>query len=276
MSTVLEITKTVREEIVTRFNAILGEFVRKLILTYPGDELALKTVYNKLLLAMSASKSIVISKYIEFGHQYHALIEARDDSLFLEHAASIPVFDGVDMKENWNVTPVDTKIAIWSYMETLHRLSTSYERVDYKGDVDVITESMNKMASLSSDMLDDFKSKHNRAPTENDDVSEYSVEVADRLGLDLSCLADLDVSAIENQIDGMELPGELGKQMTKQGTKKMTKFVVQQLQNLKNRQARHAKINKARHTNVDRDESNCKWVDSVGMGLIKNITCEHK
>jgi len=249
--TATEMTIAVRGEIVNRFNTLLGEFIRKLIQTYPDDAVALKTMYNKLLLAMAADPSLVIGKYIEFGREYGALIDAQDEALFLAHAESIPGFEQVHMLANWTVTPADTKAAVWSYISTLHRLSQSYAKTDLGAGSNAMAEAMPaamaEVFSASTALLEEFQAKEGRMPTEQDDMSDYSCAVADKLGVDLDCLKDLDVAAIEGEIANMQLPGELGKQLGQGGTKKMTKFIMRQLQNLKTKQARRSKIQSLRH-----------------------------
>lgn len=266
-STTKSLTSDVKGKIASSFNTMAGQFLCKMIKTYPNSSGPLKSAYKKLLFAIKASKTFVIQIFIEEIKQFEQLVRTKDDKMFLDNNDQLGMFSGVDMAANWKSSPQETKDAIWSYMNTLLNISTSYKSIDFslsspsdgnEDDAEVdpsqlltketLAELMNSdmvksAVESSQELLDEFKKKNgNREPTMNDDMSAASLELADKLGVDMSCLSELDLNSMESEIANVDLGAALGQKINKQQSKQVTGFVMKQLKQMKARQRLRSKL----------------------------------
>lgn len=245
MAAIAEVNVSIKAQLADKFNVLIGEFVRKLISTFPANELHLKTVYNKLLLPIAITPTVPIEQFFAVIQPFNNLIEGKASEFFTTHASSISMFADMDMKSNWDASPEDTREAIWSYMNALLALAKTYTNVDVlvcKDVTNVAGIPVSDVSDMSSKMTKNFKSRHNREPNANDDVSEYSIQAAKDLGFELDDLSNIDLSTVEQQICNMELPMAGGKKINKREVKKINAFVMRQLKNLQRRQRLQKKL----------------------------------
>jgi hypothetical protein len=238
------VNKIMKEEVADQFNSLVGQFQRKLIGTYPDSATPLKGLYAKILMAFAADKTIVVNKFSVFIQPYKAHIQTKSDEFFDKHASSIPLFDGIDMKSNWSATPPETKRAIWSYMTALLELSESYVNCDFAFTGSTGGLDIKKVMQTTQSVLSDFQKTHDRAPSTDDELSEYSLSVAKKLGLDLSSLDRINLREVEKSISKPEFMQSLGltKKMKKPQIKGLIAFVVKQLRAVQKKQKLKARL----------------------------------
>ena len=63
MENISKVEEMMKTQLVNRFNALICEFLQKLIETYPHNEIGLKTMTNSLQLAILVSPSVIFSEF---------------------------------------------------------------------------------------------------------------------------------------------------------------------------------------------------------------------
>jgi hypothetical protein len=224
-----KIHSVMKNEVVIQFNSLLGKLLRNLMTTYPKDKVAFRTIYNKALLAMNLKVDVLILAYWLKMNPVSKLFFS--DSMFETHSLDLDLFEGVDMKANWNVTPDETKTAIWSYIKSLFDLSVSYRNIDTL-DLDKTGKKVSTIMNKLQEKVQDLKKKK---PQSSDDISEYSEMVAKELGVDLGQIANMNIDLLEKQIKNMSFDSIAGAKLNKQTTQKLAATVIQQLKNMQRR-----------------------------------------
>jgi hypothetical protein len=227
MSTTKEINEYAKEKVVTRFNSLLGEFMRKLIATFPDDAIELKACYTKILIPVAIDKTSVIVIFECSIKPYSALIEQKSDDFFTSDTSPLEMFDNIDMKRNWKASSPATKNAIWSYIQSLSTLASTYHNFG---------NALDSVPDLGKQMLNDFKEKYNRAPTADDDISEFSAKIAKELGLELDCLSTINMRQIEKKLRQIDVGAIVGVKLNKVTKNKLVMFVMKQFRHLQRRQ----------------------------------------
>ena len=225
----------IKDELATKFNVLLGEFVRKLMTTFPDNKFQLKVIYNKLLVPIATMPCMPIEQFYVVIAPLTELITSKSDAFFTDEAAQLSMFAGVDMRKNWEASPLTTREAIWSYMNALLQLAQSYDSV--------AATSASSFSYVTRKMTQEFKSKNNnRTPTDEDDISEYAMQLCDGLGIDLGDIANTDLHELTKQMKDVDLSSIVGRRVSKQEMKRMTASVITQLQKLQARHRRRAKL----------------------------------
>jgi hypothetical protein len=234
-----QITTTIKSELAKKFNHNVGEFVRKLITTYPADILEFKVIYNKILIAIAAAPEMMIQKYAQFlgdnaNEDMSKMIKSTDNAFFAYHASKLTIFDGLDMTSNWEASPDSVRQAIWSYMILLTNIAESYTAISNQNMMPDASEAIAHAVALSTDMLKEFGSKHNRKPNCDDDISHYAERLASEMGVDMSLIDNLDLS---NLATGMgahmkEFSKHFDKEISTAEGDKIAAFMGKQLENL--------------------------------------------
>ena len=228
MASVQEI---VRKGMIANFNKLLGEFMRKLIATYPQDADAFKVGYGKILLAQTVGKEeTIIEAVAEKLEEMGPLVDGHDDKLFnSENSAQLTVFGDVDMARNWEASPENVKKAMWGYLDTISKLARGYS--DPKPFVD---PSRYTKCAGSANVLDKIGREIERV-RQGSRVSIATdtviAKVAANMGIDLSCLENIDLD-------------QLGKDMLqflpvdhKEAGRSVTSEIIEQLRILQTQQS---------------------------------------
>lgn len=230
MSTAKEINEYAKHKLACKFNSVMGEFMRKLIVTFPDDAVEMKACYTKVLIPIAIDKTSVIEVFQAKIKPYSTIIEQKGDEFFTSHTSTLSIFNNIDMKRNWEASSSTTKNAIWSYIQSLNTLASTYRN---SGDA---METVMDAPGIGGQMLRDFESKYNRSPTVNDDISEFSSKIAIQLGINLDRLGDVNMRQLEQKIRKIDINAVLGVKMDKMARNKLVLFVVKQLRNLQRRQ----------------------------------------
>jgi hypothetical protein len=194
----------VRDGVAVNFNNVLGEFMRKLMTTFPGDEAAFKFIYNKMLLAITADKTIVVSEMAKELDTHGPRIKAKDEQLFAKSSniTQLPVFSDVDMCRNWQACSADTKEAMWGYLNVLVDLCTAYQTAGgisndarYDQEMADVASAMPELTEMAERMQHAIRrtqsaSSSSSAPASG---SAFITQVAKDIGIDLSWLAKVDL-----------------------------------------------------------------------------------
>jgi hypothetical protein len=243
------IQDAIASELAGEFNSKLGEFIRKLIRSFPDSEAKLRTVYNQVRVAMQLDKHVPIAKFASAIVPCTALIEGKDESFFTNVAPTMPHLDGLDLPSLWKAASENTRLVIWDYVTLLQRIASShascFEKKTQQEVSAAVIQQVQQMAQLSDSMVQDFQADHHRAPTAQDDLSLYSYKVAEQLGLDLGALDKINLRDVQREIDAVDFnqfapPGT--KTMTKRQAKEMSQFVMRQLRGLQTRLRLKAKV----------------------------------
>lgn len=232
------VTKEIQLQLANRFNQLVGEFIRKMMSAFPSDAVALKSLYTKLLLGVKLKPDVAIRLFGDNLKQFAHLVDSKSDELFAVHSQDISLFTSIDMKSNWAGATQETKDAVWSYVNVLKKMS------------DTFTSSggtVNALAQHSQQALSDFKSKTGRAPNDKDDMSAYTLQVADKMGLDMRGLEDVDLPRMRSEIENMDLSNipelkALGMRVNKAQARQITGFAMKQLEALQRRQRMRQKL----------------------------------
>jgi len=187
----------IKDSLVDNFNLIIGEFTRKLIVAYPSDKIAFTSLYNKILLGISADKALIIETMAAKVDTFKDDILAHEDALFEGDMLKLPMFSGVDMAKNWKVSPQPTKDAIWGYLESLVKLSGAYTN----GVVIPSPESQEEKDSHNTrfDLISadpEFLAMCAKLEQTKPDPSRTLSQVAGDVGIDLDCLKGLDIASL--------------------------------------------------------------------------------
>lgn len=219
------------EKMVSVFNGQVGDFARKLIRTFPGSEVQLRTHYNTMLVAMRVSPSSLVEGFYDHVHEYFEKIRKRDEDFFLSKAAEkMPIFDGIDMVANWNASPPSVRKAIWSYMTTLVDLSEAHHKLktapqEAAKAADTFDAEVADVQARVGDMAQQLERKAQRLgldPRKGDDLTPAVLEVSKDLNVDLSVLQSIDPSVFQQSLSG--LPG-----VSAEDRAKMVAFMTEQL-----------------------------------------------
>jgi hypothetical protein len=227
MSTTKEVNEYTKEKLVSKFNSLLGEFMRKLIATFPDDAIELKTCYTKILIPIAIDQATAIVIFESSIKRYTSMIEQKSDDFFTSSTSPLEMFHRIDMKRNWEASSSTTKDAIWSYIQSLSTLASTYHNL---GNI------LNSVPDLGQQMLDDFKQKYNRSPTPDDDISEFSAKIATELNIELDCLSTINMRQIEQKLRQIDVGAVVGVKLNKATKNKLILFVMKQFRHLQRRQ----------------------------------------
>jgi hypothetical protein len=237
-SSLSDIASVYRHDLTTSFNSLTGEFMRKLVCTYPADEQELKLAYKKVLLLMKVKKSMLIKKFHAYMEEEGTseMIDNFSDKFFEVRASELELFKGVDMHSNWQVTPGDTKKAIWSYLSALKELCYSYmiSKTQKPEDMELSLQAafkgqLGEIGDITAQVQEDFRREHNRECTEEDDMSKYNLHVAAKLGVDMSQIDMNDFTEFTKKLETFELPPELLAQFPQSKRKDMMNLIRKQM-----------------------------------------------
>jgi len=162
------------EEILTKFNSIMEEFIVKMLNSYP-DEQKLKTYYNAFKISRLYSKQLPIEIFMGGCLDFQEQIKTRDVEFFLRRKAFVDkcvrassFSNDIGLKDRWESTPEITKKSIWDYIQTLFVLGEMYIKKD-----NVVIDKINRIyESMSISEMKRF---------ENDSVTQFSDDFAKKI-----------------------------------------------------------------------------------------------
>lgn len=162
------------EEILTKFNTIMEEFIVKMLNAFP-DEQKLKTYYNAFKISRIYSSKLPIEIFMGGCLDFQEQIKNRDVTFFMNRKAFVDkcvrassFSDDVGLKDRWDSTPDMTKKSIWDYIQTLFVLGEMYIKKDQ-----TVIDKINKIYdSMSISELKRF---------ENDTVTNFSDDFTQKI-----------------------------------------------------------------------------------------------
>ena len=121
---------------VTMFNNKFEEFIKDLILLYPGDQdfTAAKYSFNMLKIADEYKPHIL---FREYGTRYEKYVFDKNEEFFLNHdytdeLKNAPNFtDDIiyKLKSYWKDMNNDNREIIWKYLEVLYKLNSKINSI---------------------------------------------------------------------------------------------------------------------------------------------------
>jgi hypothetical protein len=107
------------------FNDMMQQFLDELVLTFPAEKKLVK-YQNTFSLLRKASPKSPMNEFMESVSPYASHLMQKDEVFFTTHAAEIRFLDDLDISRLWNSDlSVNTKNAIWQYLQTLYILGTT-------------------------------------------------------------------------------------------------------------------------------------------------------
>lgn len=112
---------------VESFNELMNQFIDELVLTFP-DVKTFKKYQSSFILVKKTQPKMALKEFYASVSPYGEKIMKKDDTFFTEDAENIDFVNDLKIKDIW--TPdlsVNTKNAIWQYMQTLYILATTIQ-----------------------------------------------------------------------------------------------------------------------------------------------------
>jgi hypothetical protein len=107
------------------FNDMMQQFLDELVLTFP-DEKKLVKYQNTFFVLRSASPKKPMKQFMQEVAPYANQLMQRDDEFFKTNSKDIPFLEDLDIARLWSDDlSVNTKSAIWQYLQTLYILGTT-------------------------------------------------------------------------------------------------------------------------------------------------------
>ena len=199
MNKVQEMQELVREQLYSRFNIILSEFILSLIETYPHDASKLRKTYNKLQLVLIATPYLPLDEFAtHVTPEIDTLITDNNETLFeLDDIKSNQMMKDLCILSNWAITPDDTKEVIWTYLSAFSNLSTTFNGIASHASVELdnIPDTIRK---VSEDIICELET--NGRSVEEIKMPELFMSVAKKLGVDCD---DFDMSTFDEDLQSV-------------------------------------------------------------------------
>lgn len=109
---------------VTAFNDMMGQFLTELHKTFP-EEKSLKKYIAAFELMSSTNPKLVVEGFMGAISPHMDKISAKDENFFIENAETIDFLKDINLKNLWPKASVNTREAIWQYIQTLYMLGTT-------------------------------------------------------------------------------------------------------------------------------------------------------
>ena len=202
MENISKVEEMMKTQLVNRFNALICEFLQKLIETYPHNEIGLKTMSNSIQLAILVSPSIIFSEFhSSVTPAMRSLINKRDASLFqMPEVKANKTLSSMCIDENWAITPGDTREVIWSYLEALIGLTTVLDTLQFTNGQMADLET--KIKTTVDGITKEYKNKGGVIEKEN--LPEVVEKMANGLGIDYTevkkAITQLDTSTLDEEL----------------------------------------------------------------------------
>lgn len=139
------------DEILTKFNNLIEEFIVKMLNAYPNEQ-KLKTYYNAFKISKLYSKQLPIQIFMGGCLDFEEQIKKRDAEFFMNRKTFVDkcvrassFSNDIGLKDRWVSTPEITKKSIWDYIQTLYVLGEMYIKRD-EGVVDKINQIYDSMS----------------------------------------------------------------------------------------------------------------------------------
>lgn len=110
---------------ISAFCDMLEQFCDELIQTFP-DEKSFKRYKTTVEMSRKVNPRKIITCYMDNLTPYSQKLMAKDETLFTDDAKNIEVINDINIASIW--TPdlsVNTKDAIWQYLQTLYIIGTT-------------------------------------------------------------------------------------------------------------------------------------------------------
>lgn len=109
----------------TAFCDMMGQFLLELSKTFP-EEKGIKKFMTSFDLIKGTNPRKVVEAYMAGVTPYADKISQKDESFFLESMQEIDYLKDLNIKDHWNdKLSVNTKNAIWQYLQTLYMLGVT-------------------------------------------------------------------------------------------------------------------------------------------------------
>jgi hypothetical protein len=113
---------------VTAFNDMMGQFLMELHKTFP-EEKGIKKYIAAFEILRQTSPKKVVTEFMSNIAPFVDKVTARDEDFFLSDSDDIEFLKPLNIKKCWPNTSVETKDAIWQYIQTLYMLGTTISSI---------------------------------------------------------------------------------------------------------------------------------------------------